>query len=59
MPHVNSSGRGDLFIHLDVRVPAKLNREQRKLMEQLKEMLPAENEPTDKGLLDKVKNIFS
>ena len=59
VPHVNSSGRGDLFIHLDVRVPSNLSREQRKLMEQLKEMLPAENEPTDKGLLDKVKNIFS
>ena len=59
VPHVNSSGRGDLFVHLDVRIPAKLTREQRKLMEQLKDMLPAENEPTDKGLLDKVKNIFS
>ena len=59
VPHVNSSGRGDLFVHLDVRVPLKLSREQRKLLEQLKDLLPVENEPTDKGLLDKVKNIFS
>jgi molecular chaperone DnaJ len=59
VPHVNSTGRGDLFVHLDVRIPAKLTREQRKLMEQLREILPVENEPTEKGLLDKVKNIFS
>ena len=44
VPHVNSSGRGDLYVHLDVRVPNKLTREQRKLLEQLKEMLPAENQ---------------
>lgn len=58
VPHVNSSGRGDLYVHLDVRIPSKLTREQRKLFEQLTEMLPAENEPTEKGLLDKVKNYF-
>lgn len=58
VPHVNASGRGDLFVHLDVRIPAKMTREQRKLFEQLKELLPVENEPAEKGLLDKVKNYF-
>lgn len=58
VPHVNTSGRGDLYVHLDVRIPAKLTREQRKLFDQLKEMLPAENEPAEKGLMDKVKNYF-
>jgi len=58
VPHVNASGRGDLYVHLDVRVPSKLTRDQRKLFEQLKELLPAENEPTEKGLLDKVKDYF-
>ncbi len=58
VPHVNASGRGDLFVHLDVRIPPKMTRDQRKLFEQLKELLPAENEPTEKGLLDKVKNYF-
>src|SRR5208283_3632656 len=28
VPHVNASGRGDLFVHIDVRTPAKLTREQ-------------------------------
>jgi molecular chaperone DnaJ len=58
VPKLNSSGRGDLFVHLAVNVPQKLTREQRKLLEQLKDMLPAENEPDEKGLLDKVKDYF-
>jgi len=57
VPHVNGSGRGDLFVHLDVRVPTKLTRDQRKLFEQLRDILPAENEP-DKGIFDKVKDYF-
>jgi molecular chaperone DnaJ len=58
MPHINSSARGDLFVHIDVKVPPKLTREQRKLFEQLGEILPVENEPHEKGLLDKVKDYF-
>ena len=58
MPKLNQSGRGDLYVHLDVHVPAKLTREQRKLFEQLRDLLPAENEPQEKGLMDKVKDYF-
>jgi len=58
VPKLNSNGRGDLYVHIAVSVPQKLSREQRKLMEQLLETLPAENEPEDKGLLDKVKDYF-
>jgi molecular chaperone DnaJ len=58
LPRLQGSGRGDLFVHMDVRVPTKLTREQRKLFEQLRETLPAENEPHDKGILDKVKDYF-
>ena len=58
VPRLQGSGRGDLFVHIDVRVPSKLTREQRKLFEQLRETLPAENEPHEKGLIDKVKDYF-
>ncbi|MGA3187655.1 MAG: molecular chaperone DnaJ [Bryobacteraceae bacterium] len=58
VPQLNSSGRGDLYVHLDVKIPAKLTREQRKLFEQLRELLPAENEPQEKGIFDKVKDYF-
>jgi molecular chaperone DnaJ len=58
VPHLSASGRGDLYVHLDVRMPQKLTREQRKLMEQLRDLLPVENEPTEKGIFDKVKDYF-
>ena len=58
VPHLHGNGRGDLYVHVDVRVPGKLTREQRKLFEQLREQLPAENEPSEKGIFDKVKDYF-
>jgi len=58
IPHLNGHGRGDLIVHVEVRTPSKLSREQRRLLEQLRESLPAENEPQEKGLLDKFKEFF-
>ena len=58
IPVLNGHGRGDLFVHIEVRVPKKLSRDQRKLLEQLNETLPASNEPEEKGLFDKVKDYF-
>ena len=58
VPHVQGHGRGDLYVNIDVKVPTKLSREQRKLFEQLRETLPADNEPREKSLLDKVKDYF-
>jgi molecular chaperone DnaJ len=57
-PRLNSSHRGDLVVHVEVRVPEKITREQRKLLEQLREILPVENEPREKGLFEKVKDYF-
>jgi molecular chaperone DnaJ len=59
VPRLQGSGRGDLYVQVDVKVPGKLTREQRKLFEQLRETLPEENEPHEKGLLDKVKDYFA
>ena len=47
------------MVHIIVKTPAKLNRDQRKLFEQLAATLPVNNEPHEKGLLDKVKDLFS
>jgi molecular chaperone DnaJ len=58
VPHVNGHGRGDLFVHIEVKVPGKLNRAQRELFEKLREALPVENEPAEKGLFEKVKDYF-
>jgi molecular chaperone DnaJ len=58
VPKIQGSGRGDLYVHLDVRIPSKLTRDQRRLLEQLRDQLPTENEPHEKGIFDKVKDYF-
>lgn len=58
VPAVNGGGRGDLYVHIEVMVPSKLTREQRKLLEQLRDTLPVENQPAEKSLLGKVKDYF-
>jgi molecular chaperone DnaJ len=65
MPDVTGRGKGDLLVTVKVITPKKMNKEQRKLLEQLAETLPKEKfEPTpageheDKGLFDRVKDIF-
>jgi molecular chaperone DnaJ len=58
VPRLHGGGRGDLFVHVEVRIPTKLSKEQRKLIEQLSATLPSENEPEEKGLFDKVKDYF-
>ena len=55
---LNSSARGDLFVHVEVKTPQKLSREQRKLFEQLRDTLPADNAPAGKGIFEKVKDFF-
>ena len=55
---VNSSGRGDLIVHISVHTPAKLTREQKRLLEQLREILPAGLEPAEKTLLGKLKDYL-
>jgi molecular chaperone DnaJ len=59
IPVLNGSGRGDLYVHIEVKVPARLTREQRKLFEQLRDSLPIDNAPSEKGLFEKVKDYFS
>ena len=59
VPALNGGVRGDLVIHIDVRTPTRLTREQRKLMEQLRETLPVDNAPAEKGLFDKVRDYFA
>jgi molecular chaperone DnaJ len=41
-----------------VKIPGRLTREQRKWLEQLRDTLPVNNTPTEKGLFEKVKDYF-
>jgi molecular chaperone DnaJ len=58
VPVVNGSGRGDIYVHVEVQIPTRLTRDQKKLMEQLRETLPVDNAPAEKGIFDKVKDYF-
>ena len=55
---LNGSGRGDLIVHIEVKVPTRLSRDQRRLLELLRDVLPVNNTPSEKGLFDKVKDYF-
>ena len=60
LPDPRGGGRGDLYYHVRVVTPSKLNRDQRRLMEQLGATLKVDNKPAERGssFFDKVKDIF-
>jgi molecular chaperone DnaJ len=66
MPNVSGRGRGDLYVTVGVDIPRKLNREQKKLLEQLAATLPAEKADRrvpresvqDRPFFERVKDIF-
>jgi len=57
MPVLSGRGKGDLFVSVTLITPTTLTREQRRLLEQLAELESKDLE--DKGLVEKVRNIFS
>lgn len=54
-------GHGDLYVTVQVLVPNKLTREQRKLFEELAETLRVDNRPAERNsnLFNRIKEIFS
>lgn len=58
MPKFKSDSRGDLFVHVQVMVPKKLNKKQRELLEKLAEELGDEY-AQPRSPLEKLRNAFS
>ncbi len=60
LPSLNSYGNGDLFIHINVWTPDKLNKEQEAFFEKMKNDENFSPHPTknDKSFFDRVKEMF-
>lgn len=56
MPALGGRGKGDLFVAVTLITPKTLNKEQRKLLEQLAEI--EDTDFNDASFIDKVRNIF-
>ena len=58
VPVLNGHGKGDLFVEVKVQVPAKLNKRQKELLQELAAIGQVENKPERRTLFSKVKDIF-
>ncbi len=60
LPSVQSYGRGDQLIHVNVWTPKKLNNEERDLLEKLRDLPNFKPQPgkSDKGFFEKMRDYF-
>lgn len=60
LPSVQSHGRGDQIVHVNVWTPKRLNDAERKLLEQLRDMPNLKPHPgkDDRGFFDRMKDYF-
>ncbi len=59
MPSLHGGGKGDLFTHVQVEVPTKLNGEQRAKLEEFAELCGDDNTPLHRSFYDKLKDFFT
>ena len=59
MPVLGGRGRGDQYVAVNVVTPTNLSKEQRRLLEELAVLETNNGQQQDRGLMDKVKDIFS
>jgi molecular chaperone DnaJ len=58
MPVLNGRGRGNLYVYVDVVIPHRLSREQRRTLESLAPSVEVENKPVERAASEKVKDVF-
>ncbi len=59
VPHLQRSGKGDLFVIVNVATPTSLSKEQKKLLDDLKKTLTADATPLEHGLIERVREALS
>jgi molecular chaperone DnaJ len=60
LPNVQRYGTGDLFVHINVWTPTRVSKEEREILEKLKESENFQPSPADgdKGFFQRVKDMF-
>jgi molecular chaperone DnaJ len=58
VPRAGGRSRGDLYVNLSLTVPKRLSRDQRELITRLRDTEDARNQPIQRKILEKVKEIF-
>ncbi len=59
MTRLQSHGKGDLHVKLEVEVPTRLNDEQRKALENFAELCGDENTPIHRSFTERIKDLFT
>jgi molecular chaperone DnaJ len=59
IPSLSSSARGDLMVRVLVEVPAKLNAEQRRKLQEFADLCGEDNTPMHKSFFEKAKDFFA
>jgi molecular chaperone DnaJ len=58
MPVLGGRGRGDQYVAVNVITPTNISKEQRRLLEELSLLESNNGQTQDRGIMDKVKDIF-
>jgi molecular chaperone DnaJ len=58
IPHVRGGGRGDQLVIVNVEIPSHLNKEQKKLLEELGQTLGTEVKPQERGFFETIKDVL-
>ena len=58
LKHMGGDRKGDLYVHVQIAVPTKLNAEQKQKLEDFKKALGEHNSPLHESFLEKAKKFF-
>jgi molecular chaperone DnaJ len=58
VPYVNSYGRGDLHIMINVKIPTHLSAQEKKLLRDLAKLRREKVDPQERGVFEKVRNLL-
>lgn len=61
LPILQRYGHGDLFVHINVWTPKKVSKEEREILEKLRQSENFKPQPdkNDKGFFDRMKDMFN